>query len=64
MRRKWLEYDMSYNVYVRYTFLLLVVMDVTSTKFVSLFNSNPTSELKLSALEKGSDSLFSRGRET
>ena len=37
-------------------FLLLVVMDVTSTKFHSLFDSNQTSKLKISGLGEGNDS--------
>ena len=53
---KWKGCEIKYILTDDKAFLLLVVMDVTSTKFLSLFDSNQTSELKISGLGEGSDS--------
>ena len=53
---KWKGCEIKYILTDDKAFLLLVVMDVTSTKLLSLFNSNQTSELKISGLGEGSDS--------
>ena len=53
---KWKGCEIKYILTDDEAFLLLVVMDVTSTKFLSLFDSYQTSELKISGLGEGSDS--------
>ena len=53
---KWKGCEIKYILTDDKAFLLLVVMDVTSTKFLSLFDSNQTSELKIGGLGEGSDS--------
>ena len=53
---KWKGCEIKYILTDDKAFLLLVVMDVTSTKFLSLFDSNQTSELKISGLGEGNDS--------
>ena len=53
---KWKGCEIKYILTDDKAFLLLVVMDVTSTKFLSLFDSYQTSELKISGLGEGSDS--------
>ena len=53
---KWKGCEIKYILTEDKAFLLLVVMEVTSTKFLSLFDSNQTSELKIGGLGEGSDS--------
>ena len=53
---KWKGWEIKYILTDDKAFLLLVVMDVTSTQFLSLFDSNQTSESKISCLGEGSDS--------
>ena len=53
---KWKGCEIKYILTDDKAFLLLVVMDVTSTKFLSLFDSNQTSELKIGGLGEGGDS--------
>ena len=55
---KWKGYEIKYILTDDKAFSLLVVMDVTSIKFLSLFDSNQTSELKISGLGEGNDSFM------
>ena len=53
---EWKGCEIKYILTDDKVFLLLVVMDVTSTKFLSLFDSNQISEIKIGGLGEGSDS--------
>ena len=53
---KWKGCEIKYILTDDKAFLLLVVMEITSTKFLSLFDSNQTSELKIGGLGEGSHS--------
>ena len=53
---KWKGCEIKYILTDDKAFLLLVVMEVTSTKFLSLFDSNQASELRIGGLGEGSDS--------
>ena len=55
---KWKGCEIQYILTDDKALLLLVVMDVTSTKFLSLFDSIQTSELKISGLGEGNDSTM------
>ena len=56
LARKWKGCEIKYILTDDKAILLLVVMDVTSRKFLSLFDSYQLSELKIGGLGEGSDS--------